>query len=72
MKGWKHIYTSADELKFELLQAMLHDHDIETSVIDKKDNALVMLGSMELYVHDVDAVRALRLIEESELTYEEE
>ncbi len=72
MKDWKHIYSSQDALKVELLEAMLRDHDIETSIIDKKDQALVMLGSIEIYVREEDAERAVSLIQDSKLTTEEE
>lgn len=72
MKGWTHIYTSEDALKVDLLIAMLREHDITTSVIDKKDQALVMIGNIEIYVPTQEAERAISLIKNSDLIKNEE
>lgn len=68
MDGWTHIYTSEDALKVDLLDAMLRDNGITTSIIDKKDQALVMIGKVELYVPTDEAERALNLLKQSDLT----
>lgn len=68
MEGWTRIYTTTDSLKIDLLDAMLRDNGITTSIINKKDQALVMIGKAELYVPEDQVEKAIKLLESSDLT----
>ena len=65
--GWQCIYFSNLLHKIEIVRAVLEDHDIKSVVIDKRDSSYIMVGDLEVYVSNEDAILAKIIIEQNEL-----
>ena len=59
------VYESADPVKAEIANAILHKNGIRTMELNKKDSAMVFLGVVELYTEEGDAEEARELLEEA-------
>ena len=66
-KGWQQIYFSDKMHLIEIVKAVLTDDNIETFEVNKNDSTHIMMGGVELYVKDLDVMRAKYLIEQHDL-----
>ena len=64
---WQCVYTSTQLHKIEIVRAVLNDHEIKSVVVDKRDSSYIMVGEIELYVTNEDAILAKIIIEQNEL-----
>ena len=53
--------------KIEIVRAVLNDQDIKSVVVDKRDSSYFMVGDIEIYVSNEDAILAKIIIEQNEL-----
>lgn len=65
--GWQCIYFNNQMHKIEIVRAVLDDQDIKTVVVDKRDSSYFMVGDIEIYVNNEDAILAKIIIEQNEL-----
>ena len=56
------VYESADPMKAEIANAILHKNGIRTMELNKKDSAMVFLGVVEIYTNAEDADVARELL----------
>ena len=64
---WQCIYFSNQLHKIEIVRSVLNDHDIKSVVVDKRDSSYVMVGDIEVYVSNEDAILAKIIIEQNDL-----
>ena len=65
--GWQCIYFNNQMHKIEIVRAVLDDQDIKTVVVDKRDSSYFMVGDIEIYVSNEDAILAKIIIQQNEL-----
>lgn len=65
--GWQCIYFNNQMHKIEIVKAVLDDQDIKAVVVDKRDSSYFMVGDIEIYVSNEDAILAKIIIEQNEL-----
>jgi type III secretory pathway lipoprotein EscJ len=66
MKDWEKIYIAGQLHQAEIVKAVLEDHEIEASIIDKRDSSY-LFGDAEVYVQQKDVAEARRIITENQL-----
>ncbi|MEY4594826.1 MAG: hypothetical protein RIQ47_1236 [Bacteroidota bacterium] len=66
MKDWEKIYIAGQLHQAEIVKAVLEDHEIEASIIDKRDSSY-LFGDVEVYVQQKDVAEARRIITENQL-----
>lgn len=64
-KDWVKLVTLTDGQKAEIMRTLLESNGIPAVIINKRDTmyAMLALGSIELYCHADDALRALEILE---------
>ena len=62
-KDWAHVATYSLAALAELNKAVLKEHDIEAIVLNAQDSSY-HFGSIELYVHRDNVIKAKRILEE--------
>lgn len=65
--GWQCIYFSNQLHKIEIVRSVLNDHEIKSVVVDKRDSSYIMVGDVEVYVHNEDAILAKIIIDQNDL-----
>jgi hypothetical protein len=60
-KDWKVVYESPNEVRAEIVKAVLEDSEIPTLIINKKDSAY-QFGNYEVYVNQVHINEATKII----------
>ena len=65
-KGWTKIYSTEELFKAELIKNLLINNSIEAILINKKDSSYVMIGDVEIYVKQEEAMKAANIIEKDE------
>jgi hypothetical protein len=66
MKDWEKIYIAGQLHQAEIVVAVLEDHEIEASIVDKRDSSY-LFGDVEVYVQQKDVAEARRIITENQL-----
>jgi len=66
-RGWQRIYFSDQLHRIEIVKAVLHENNIESVQVDKRDSSYIAIGEVELYVKDTDVMRAKYIIEKQNL-----
>lgn len=66
MNDWVKVYSAGRAHQAEIVLAVLEDHGIEGSMIDKKDSSY-LFGEIEVYVKQEQAQAARKIIEENQL-----
>jgi len=66
LKDWSKIYITDQFHRAEIVIAVLEDHDIEASMIDKRDSSY-LFGDIEVFVQEKDIEQAKKIILENEL-----
>ena len=73
MEGWNKIIEVEDLVKANVINAALHEVNIDTALINRKDSALVFLGRYDIFVKEADVKKATALIRDIEdLDYDPE
>jgi hypothetical protein len=67
--NWVKIYTTTQLHRAEIVKAVLEDHDIATSAMNKMDSMHTHLtvGEIEIFVDSKKAIRATHLITKHDL-----
>ena len=67
--NWVKIYSTTQLHKAEIAKAVLEDHDIQTTQMNKMDSMHIHLyvGEIEVYAEQDNAMRATHLITKHEL-----
>lgn len=60
-KDWEMVYANPNEVRAEIVKAVLEDSQIPTVVINKKDSSY-HFGSYEVYVNQEFANEAIKII----------
>ncbi len=66
------VFASNDPVKTKLIQGLLERNGIESSLLDRKDSAYVMLGEVAVFVDKKDEEKAKDLIEKTDFDEGEE
>jgi len=66
-KGWQCIYFSNLLHKIEIVRSVLMDHEIKSVVVDKRDSNYIMVGDIEVYVPNEEAILAKIIIDQIDL-----
>jgi type III secretory pathway lipoprotein EscJ len=65
-ENWQKVYSSEQEHKVQIVQAVLEDQGIRSIAVNKKDRAY-LFGAIELYVQPEHVIRALQIINKESL-----
>ena len=65
--NWVMIYSTSEQYKASLLNGLLDEADINNVMINKQDSSYLAFGQIELYVENVNVVKAKHLIDKSQL-----
>lgn len=65
--SWQRIYFCNQQHKIEIVRSVLEDHDIKSVIVDRRDSNYTMLGDIEIFVRQEDAIIAKIIIEQNEL-----
>jgi hypothetical protein len=66
-KGWQRVYFSDKMHLVKIVKAVLAENNIDSFEVDRKDSTYITIGDVELYVKDMDVMRAKFLIEQHDL-----
>jgi len=66
LEDWSKIYITNLFHRAEIVIAVLEDHGIEASMIDKRDSSY-LFGDIEVFVHAANIEQAKKIILENEL-----
>ena len=61
-KNWVKIYTTADEIKAQMVKDVLENNGIRSVILNKKDSSYVVIGDVEIYVNRDNVLKAMTLI----------
>ena len=64
---WQCIYYSNQLHKIEIVRSVLNDHDIKSVIVDKRDSSYIMVGDIEVFVPNEDAILAKVIIDQNNL-----
>jgi hypothetical protein len=67
MQGWEMIYASVHPHKVEIVMDVLKEQDIKTVKLDKRDSSYTMIGEIEVYCMEEDAILAKIIIDQNQL-----
>ncbi len=67
MEGWVVVYSSNLQHRVDIVVEVLKDQGISAVPIDKRDSSYIMLGEIELYVKNDDAILSKVIIEQNQL-----
>jgi len=65
--GWVKVYKDTDFYKAEIVRQVLIDHGIEAVLIDKRGFPYLIIGEVEVYIHQDNFQKAIEIIISSEL-----
>lgn len=66
-QDWKLVYTVDESYKSEIVQELLKENNIIGVVMNKKDTTYNSFGEFEIYVTNIDAEEARKLLLESKI-----
>jgi len=66
-KGWVNVYSSSQPHLVEMAKEFLRENQIESVVVDKRDSLYITIGEMELFVRDIDVMKAKFILEKNTL-----
>lgn len=64
---WQCIYYSNQLHKIEIVRSVLNDHEIKSVIVDKRDSSYIMVGDIEVFVPNEDAILAKVIIDQNNL-----
>ena len=65
--NWQCVYFSNQQHKIEIVRSVLNDSEIKSVVIDKRDSSNIIVGYIEVFVPNEDAILAKIIIDQNEL-----
>jgi hypothetical protein len=65
-KDWECIDSSSDTIYIQMRLSMLQSAGIRSVILNKKDSVYNTFGSVELYVHRDDFIKAKHLLDSEE------
>ena len=60
-KDWVQVYSTDKMFQAEILKQVLSDHEIEAVIINKMDSSYKSFGEIEIYVKNVNVIKAKML-----------
>ncbi|MEE9460643.1 MAG: DUF2007 domain-containing protein [Bacteroidales bacterium] len=60
-KDWVQVYSTDKMFQAEILKQVLADHEIEAVIINKMDSSYKSFGEIEIYVKNVNVIKAKML-----------
>lgn len=63
--GWQKVFSSQMLHQVEIIRVALTENDIKSVVVDKRDSSYVMLGDIDIFVRNEDAILAKVIIEQN-------
>ena len=63
--NWVKVYSSAFAHKIEIIKSILEENDVDCIIMNKQDSSY-FFGEIELYVQDIDVIRAKQIILEND------
>lgn len=63
-RNWQSVYFTNQLHLVEIIRAVLHDHEIDSVAVDKRDSSYISVGDIEVFVPDEDAILAKIIIEQ--------
>jgi len=63
--NWVMVYTTSVQYKASLLGGLLDEAEIENVLINKQDSAYLTFGQIEIYVENLNVIKAKHLIDKS-------
>ena len=66
-KGWVNVYSSGQPHLVEIAKELLRENQIESVIVDKRDSAYITIGELELFVRDLDVMKAKFILEKNTL-----
>jgi hypothetical protein len=67
MENWERVYFSNQIQKINIVRAVLHENNIQSVVMDKRDSSYISVGDIEVMVKGEDAIFARLIIEQLHL-----
>jgi type III secretory pathway lipoprotein EscJ len=62
MEGWKRVFSTDKAYDANLILDMLYKNNIHAVSVNDKDSSFVVLGDIDIFVHEKDEAKALKLI----------
>jgi len=62
MEGWKRVFSTSKTYDANLILDMLIKNNIHAVSMNEKDSSFVVLGDIDIFVHDKDEAKAMKLI----------
>ena len=66
-KGWVNVFTTDQRHLAEIAKELLLENQIESVLVDKRDSTYITLGEVEIYVRDLDVMKAKFILEKNSL-----
>jgi hypothetical protein len=66
-KGWVNVFTTDQRHLGEIAKELLLENQIESVLVDKRDSTYITLGEVEIYVRDLDVMKAKFILEKNSL-----
>ena len=66
-KGWVKVFTTDQVHLGEIAKELLLENQIESVLVDKRDSTYITLGEVEIYVRDLDVMKAKFILEKNSL-----
>ena len=65
--NWVMIYSTTEQYKASLLNGLLDEAEIKNVLINKQDSSYMAFGQIEIYVENLNVIKAKHLIDKSQL-----
>jgi hypothetical protein len=66
-KGWVKVFSTDQRHLAEIAKELLLEDQIESVLVDKRDSTYITLGEVEIYVRDLDVMKAKFILEKNSL-----
>jgi hypothetical protein len=64
MSNWQTVFKTTVLHQAEIVKSVLHDLDIRSVIVNKKDSSYLVFGQIELKVESENVIKSLKIIEE--------
>ena len=65
--NWVKVYETTEQYKASLLNGLLEEAEIDNVMINKQDSSYLAFGQIEIYVENLNVIKAKHLIDKSQL-----
>ena len=66
-KGWVNVFSTDQRHLAEIAKELLSENQIESVLVDKRDSTYITVGEIELYVRDLNVMKAKFILEKNSL-----